>query len=99
MFEPFRFAKEMAETHASLARGLVRLLGPIGAKVAEGESRLEIAEGDRRLILEIEDLPPRKFGPVDLPVLKVTATLVGYAPDAAESFQRDFERAFQRGGG
>lgn len=99
MSEPFRFAKEMAETRASLARGLVRLLGPIGERVARGDSRIEIAEGDKRLILNIEDLPSRKFGPVDLPVLKVTATLAGYARGDAESFQRDFERAFQRGGG
>ena len=99
MSEPFRFVKEMAETRASLARGLVRLLGPVGERVAQGDSRLEIAEGGRRLVLEVEERPSRKFGPVDLPVLKVTATLAGYAPGDAESFQRDFERAFQRGGG
>ena len=27
------------------------------------------------------------------------ARLIGYAPAAAEDFKRDFERAFQRGGG
>ena len=99
MTEPFRFEKEMAETRESLARGLVRLLGPIGEGIARGETQLEIGEGDKRLVLEIADLPARKFGPVDLPALKVTATLSGYAPAEAESFVRDFERAFQRGGG
>ena len=93
------FEKEMTETRESLARGLVRLLGPIGEGIARGETRLEIADGDKRLVLEIADLPPRKFGPVELPALKVTATLVGYGPGEAEAFQRDFERAFQRGGG
>jgi hypothetical protein len=95
---PFRFTKEMSETRANLARGLARLLGREGA-AADGQARLEIAEGTKRLVLEIEDLPPRKFGPVDLPVLKVTATLTGYAPGEAEAFRRDFERTFQRGGG
>ena len=99
MSEPFRFVKEMAETRASLARGLVRLLGPRGESIARGETRLEIAEGAKRLVLEVEEMPARKFGPVELPALKVTATLVGYGPGEAEAFQRDFERAFQRGGG
>ena len=99
MPEPFRFAKEMTETRESLARGLIRLLGSVGEGIARGETRLEIAAGAKRLVLEIADLPSRKFGPVDLPVLMVTATLIGYAPAEAESFVRDFERAFQRGGG
>ena len=99
MTEPFRFAKEMSETRESLARGLVRLLGPRGESIARGEMQLEIVEGDKRLALEVADLPPRKFGPVELPALMVTATLIGYAPAEAESFVRDFERTFQRGGG
>ncbi|MBM3582405.1 MAG: hypothetical protein FJX37_10640 [Alphaproteobacteria bacterium] len=128
MAEAFHFEKEMSETRASLARGLVRLLGPCGAAVADldragragesscedtpsgmtrassdaplpGRARLEIADGTRRLVLEIADMPPRKFGPIDLPVLRVAATLTGYAPGEAEAFQRDFERTFQRGGG
>ncbi len=99
MTESFRFEKEMSETRESLARGLKRLFGSKGEGVAEGQTRLEIAEGSKRLVLEIADLPPRKFGPVDLPALKVTATLSGYAREDAEAFQRDFERAFQRGGG
>ncbi|MBM3566751.1 MAG: hypothetical protein FJX42_11645 [Alphaproteobacteria bacterium] len=64
-----------------------------------GRARLEIADGARRIVFEIADMPPRRFGPIDLPVLKVTATLTGYAPDEAEAFRRDFERTFQRGGG
>mgnify|MGYP001593302140 CR=1 FL=1 len=99
MTEPIRFAKEMAETRESLARGLVRLLGPRGESIARGEMKLEIAEGTKRLVLDVEEMPARKFGPVDLPALKVTATLSGYAPAEAESFVRAFERAFQRGGG
>lgn len=104
MTAPFRFAKEMSETRANLARGLTRLLGREGATIADalgrpGRARVEIAEGAKRLVLEIEDLPPRKFGPIDLPVLKVTATLTGHTPDEAEAFRRDFERTFQRGGG
>ena len=99
MSEPFRFTKEMAETRASLARGLVRLIGVAGDNIARGDSRLEIVDGDKRFVLEIEELPARKFGPVELPVLQVTATLEGYAREDAEAFKRDFERAFQRGGG
>ena len=99
MTEPFRFEYEMAETRESLARGLVRLLGPRGESIARGEMQLEIADGAKRLVLEIADLPPRKFGPVSLPRLRVAATLVGYAREDAEAFKRDFERAFQRGGG
>jgi hypothetical protein len=99
MTAPFRFEKEMSETREGLARGLTRLLGAEGAAAADGRARLEIAKGSKCLVLEIADLPPRKFGPVDLPVLKVTATLTGYAPSEAEALQRDFERAFQRGGG
>jgi hypothetical protein len=99
MGEPYRFEKEMSETRESLARGLKRLLGAKGEGVAGGQTRLEIAEGGKRLVLEIVDLPPRKFGPVALPALKVTVTLSGYAPAEAEAFRRDFERAFQRGGG
>ena len=104
MTAPFRFEKEMSETRATLARGLARLVGAKAEGVADahdrsGRTRLEIADGAKRLILEIADLPPRKFGPVDLPALKVTATLSGYARSEAEAFKRDFERAFQRGGG
>ena len=99
MTAPYCFAKEMSETRATLARGLGRLLGAKGEAVADGRSRLEIEDGARRLVLEIADRPARKFGPVELPVLHVTATLTGYAPAEAEAFQRDFERAFQRGGG
>ncbi len=99
MTEPFRFEKEMSESRATLARGLERLLGAKGAAVADGRSRLDIVDGVKRLVLEIAVLPPRKFGPVELPVIKVTATLAGYAREDAEAFQRDFERAFQRGGG
>jgi len=129
MAEAFHFEKEMSETRASLARGLVRLPGPRGAAAVDdldqpgragesscegtpsgvtrassnallpGRARLEITDGTRRLVLEIADMPPRKFGPIDLPVLRVAATLTGYAPGEAEAFQRDFERTFQRGGG
>jgi hypothetical protein len=97
MTDPFRFTKEMSETRETFARGLTRLFGD--KTVSADGARLEIADGAKRLVLEIADLPPRKLGPVDLPVLRVTATLTGYAPSAAEAFRRDFERAFQRGGG
>jgi hypothetical protein len=99
MTEPFRFAKEMSETRESFARGLVRLFGAKGEEIAQGAPRLEIADGDKRLVLEIAEMPSRKFGPVDLPALHVTATLTGYTREDAEAFRRDFERAFQRGGG
>jgi hypothetical protein len=100
MAEPFRFTKEMSETRATLARGLERLFGAgVADGIVRGESRLAFARGRKRLVLTVEDLPPRKFGPVDLPVLRVTATLAGYPRAEAEAFRRDFERAFQRGGG
>ncbi len=91
----------MGDTRDGLARGFARLLGPaVGAAVAAGETRVEIAAGAGKTIaLEIEERAPRRIASVALPVTRVRMTLSGYAPAEAETFRADFTRVFQRGGG
>ncbi len=101
MDEPFFFEHEMGDARDNLARGFARLLGATaGEAVAQGETRVEIAAGPgKTIVLEVEDLAPRRFGPVALPVTRVRVTFSGYTPGEAETFRADFTRAFQRGGG
>lgn len=101
MNESLSFEYEMGDARESLARGFARLLGAeAGAAVAHGETRVAIArEGGKMIVIEVEDLPPRRLGSIVLPAARVRVTLSGYTPAEAETFKADFHRTFQRGGG
>lgn len=102
MPESIFFEHEMWEARESLARGFARLLGPAaGTGVAGGETRIAVArEGGKTIVLEVEDLPPRRMGGLlTLPVTRVRVRLSEYTPAEAEAFMADFHRTFQRGGG
>ena len=61
--------------------------------------RVDAGSPERGATIAVEPLPPRGFGPVQIPRSRVALTFRGL--DAAEraAFLSQFDRAFQRGGG
>lgn len=73
-----------------------------GGDVAFVDGRARLGVGDEGGVAEIAyaPLPPRRVGGLlELPQARVTITLTGVSPSAAQAFLRRFDIAFQRGGG
>ncbi len=88
--------KDMALTREDLLRLLPGAVGELPWR-AEGD---RIVVGDEAGVeLRVDPLPPRRFGPVDIPRLRVGFTFRGWEEAERRAFLARFDRAFQRGGG
>lgn len=88
--------KDMALTRDDLLRLLPGALDGLPWR-AEAD-RIRIG-GETGVDLLIEPLPPRRFGPVEIPRLRVGFAFRGWDEAAQRAFLARFDRAFQRGGG
>ena len=89
--------KDMAATWGDIVRLLpVALSGWSyeieGAAVAVGTS-------DRGGVITVSPLPPRRLGLVEIQRSRVTLAFHGLDAGERDGFLRQFDRAFQRGGG
>lgn len=89
--------KDMALTRADLMRLLPGAAGPLPWTAEGGRVRIGTAEAGVDLL--VEPLPPRSFGPVAIPRLKVAFAFRGWDEAEQRAFLARFDRAFQRGGG
>ena len=89
--------KDMAAT-----RGDIRRLLPIALRgwpyEVEGTT-VEVGSPDRGATITVGPLPPRQFGLVQIPRSQVTLAFRGLDAGEQDAFLRQFDRAFQRGGG
>lgn len=60
---------------------------------------VEVGARARGATIAVDPLPPRQFGPVAIPRSRVVLTFRGLNQDERDAFLRQFDRAFQRGGG
>ncbi len=88
--------KDMALTREDLLRLLPGAVD--GLPWRADADRIRIGE-EVGVDLLIEALPPRRFGPVDIPRLRVGFAFRGWDEAERGAFLARFDRAFQRGGG
>jgi hypothetical protein len=60
---------------------------------------VEVGSPDRGVTITVDPLPPRQFGLVQIPRSRVVLAFHGLAADEQDSWLRQFDRAFHRGGG
>ena len=89
--------KDMAATWDDFLRLLPIALRGWGYGV-DGTT-VEVGSPDRGVTISVGPLPPRQFGLVQLPRSRVALAFRGLDPGEQEAFLRQFDRAFQRGGG
>ncbi|MBP2313301.1 hypothetical protein [Azospirillum soli] len=88
--------KDMALTRADLLR---LLPGAVGALPWRAEADTIRIGAEAGADLHIEPLPPCRFGPVEIPRLRVSFAFRGWDEAEQRAFLARFDRAFQRGGG
>lgn len=88
--------KDMALTREDLLR---LLPGAVGGLPWRAEDNRIVVGNEAGVDLRIDPLPPRRFGPVDIPRLRVGFTFRGWDEAERSAFLARFDRAFQRGGG
>ena len=88
--------KDMALTRADLLR---LLPGAVGALPWRAEADSIRIGDDSGVDLHIEPLPPRRFGPVEIPRLRISFAFRGWDETEQRAFLTRFDLAFQRGGG
>ena len=100
MTAPVVLRREMSISHREFLRSLVPAVAPATFEVT-GESALTItvqgAPGDVTIRVSAER--ERRIALLALPVVDVEIELTGFEAQAYERFMRQFDRAFQRGGG
>jgi len=90
--------KEMSLTRDDFFRLLPAAAGTLPMRV-DGLS-VELGTPERGVAITLEPLPPRRLsGLLSLPRALVTLVFHGFDPEAQTAFERNFDRAFQRGGG
>ncbi|WP_448204013.1 hypothetical protein [Azospirillum sp. sgz302134] len=90
-------SKDMALTWDDLLRLLPGAVGALPWR-ADGD-RVRIGDEAGGVDLHVEPLPPRRFGPVAIPRLRVGFAFRGWDEAERTAFLARFDRAFQRGGG
>lgn len=89
--------KDMAATWADILRLLPVALRGWAYRV-DG-NKVEVGSAELGATITVDSLPPRGFGPVQIPRSQVTLAFRGLDAGEQEAFLRQFDRAFQRGGG
>lgn len=89
--------KDMAATWPDILRLLPIALR--GWPYRVDGTTVEVGSADRGATIAVEPLPPRGFGPVEIPRSRVALAFRGLNAGEREAFLSQFDRAFQRGGG
>ena len=89
--------KDMAATSCDIRRLLPIALR--GWPYRVDGNKVEVGSPERGATITIDSLPPRGFGPVQIPRSQVMLAFRGLDAGEQEAFLRQFDRAFQRGGG
>lgn len=89
--------KDMATTWDDFLRLLPVALGGWTYRV-DGRD-IVVGSPDRGATITVDALPPRRLGPVPIPRSRVVLAFRGLTAGEQEAFLRQFDRAFQRGGG
>ena len=92
-----RISHEMGITRTEFLRTLPAAVGKQSYVVANDSVIIE--EGQRRLLISLEDERERIIGSLRLPVVTVNFVFRGYAKDEIERFMERFMLYFHRGGG
>ncbi|MBP2295137.1 hypothetical protein [Azospirillum rugosum] len=90
--------KDMALTRDDLLRLLPGAVDGLPWRADADRIQIGESEGDGVDLL-VEPLPPRRFGPVEIPRLRVGFAFRGWDEAERCAFLARFDRAFQRGGG
>jgi len=89
--------KDMATTWDDFLRLLPAALDGWAYRIEPSE--VVVGSADRGATIAVAPLPPRQFGPVQIPRSRVQLAFRGLSASERETFVRQFDRAFQRGGG
>jgi hypothetical protein len=89
--------KDMAITWDDFRRLLPAALDGWAYRIEASE--VVVGSTDRGATITVEPLPARQFGSVQIPRSRVALAFRGLGAAERESFLRQFDRAFQRGGG
>lgn len=92
-----RHVKDMATTWHDFVRLLPVALDGWPYRV-EGSS-VEVGSPERGVTITVGALPPRRLGLMEVVRSRVALTFRGMTSGEQDSFLRQFDRAFQRGGG
>ena len=91
------FRREMAITHQEFFRLLPAAVKLLSYKITGNV--IDIGEGARTVSIELENETVRKVSSLSLPVTRLSITFNGYNEQDIEAFMKQFERAYQKGGG
>lgn len=89
--------KDMAITWDDFLRLLPAALDGWAYRIEASE--VMVGSTDRGATISVAPLPPRQFGPVQIPRSRVQLAFRGLTAAEQASFLSQFDRAFQRGGG
>ena len=89
--------KDMAATWDDILRLLPIALRGWPYEVDDAE--VEVGSAERGVTITVSVLPPRQFGSVQIPRSRVALAFRGLDAGEQDTFLRQFDRAFQRGGG
>ena len=87
----------MTITHSEFLRSLVPAVAPATFTV-DGRS-ISVIGAAGKVEITLSEERERRIALLRLPVVDVEIELSGFEPEALEQFLRQFDRAFQRGGG
>ena len=87
----------MAITHQEFFRLLPAAVKHLTYKISG--NNIHIGEGSRTVSIELEAESSRKIASLSLPVTKLSIRFAGYTDQDTDAFLRQFERAYQKGGG
>lgn len=89
--------REMAITHSEFFRLLPAAVKHLTYKITGNV--IDIREGTRTVSIELGDESSRKISSLSLPVTKLNISFTGFSEKDTEAFLRQFDRAYQKGGG
>lgn len=89
--------KDMAATWDDIVRLLPVALG--GWPYEIDGTAIQVGTPDRGAVITVGPLPPRRLGLVEIRRSRVALAFHGLDAGEREAFLRQFDRAFQRGGG
>lgn len=92
-----RLHREMTITHAEFLRSLAPAVAP-ATFIVDGLS-ISVIGAPGKVEITLSEQRERRIALLRLPVVDVDIEFSGFEPEALERFLRQFDRAFQRGGG
>ena len=89
--------REMAITHKEFFRLLPAAIKKLNYEITG--NIIDIIDGTKTISIELENETRRKIASLSLPMTKLSIRFRGYSDQDTDAFLREFERAYQKGGG